>query len=262
MRLIAALAALLFSTVASAITSTADYSDMWWNPSESGWGANMIQQEEIIFVTFFVYDANGKPTWFVAPNTAYTGTSGGAQHFAGPLYSTTGPYFGAAQFNPNSVTVTQVGNIAFDASTSTAGTLTYSVNGVNVFKSVQRQTWRTESIAGSYRGATIGTYTGCPGTSTIDNPNTLTITQTGSNVIINEFGTQAGAAYQCRYTGTLTQDGKVATITGSGICPPAIEVQDFAATNVLTGPDFISMTFTTRASTCRLNGRMGGMREP
>ena len=66
MRLIATLAILLCSTAASAITTSADYSDMWWNPNESGWGANMIQQEDVIFVTFFVYDSTGKPTWFVA----------------------------------------------------------------------------------------------------------------------------------------------------------------------------------------------------
>jgi hypothetical protein len=261
MRLIAIVAALLYSTLASAITVSADFSDLWFNPNESGWGANMIQQEEIVFVTIFVYDTNGQPTWFVGPDTAFTGATGLTQHFTGPLYRTTGPYFGAATFNAASVNVVQVGTVSFDAPTSTTGTLTYSVNGVTVTKSVQRQTWRTESIAGSYRGATIGTFTGCPGTSSVDNPNTLTITQTGTSVIINEFGTQAGVAYSCRYTGTLTQNGKVATITGTGICPPAIEVQAFIATNVLAGQDFVTMALETDLSTCRFLGRIGGMRE-
>jgi hypothetical protein len=257
MKLVAALLALLCSTLASAISTPSDYSDMWWNPNESGWGANMIQQEEIIFVTLFVYDSSGQPTWFVGPNTAHAGTVAGAQHFTGPLYKTTGPYFGTAPFTASSVVVTQVGTVTFDAATSSTGTLTYSVNGVNVTKSVQRQTWATENLAGTYRGATIGTFTGCPGTSTVDNANTLTITQTGTNVTINEFGSN----YSCRYNGALTQNGKIAAIVGTGNCSDG-GFQNFNADNVLAGKDFISMTFRLDVSSCHFEGRIGGMREP
>ncbi|HEY3585288.1 MAG TPA: hypothetical protein VGL90_13045, partial [Casimicrobiaceae bacterium] len=41
-------------------------SDLWWVPSESGWGVQFVQQGALIFATMFVYDANGKPTWYVA----------------------------------------------------------------------------------------------------------------------------------------------------------------------------------------------------
>jgi hypothetical protein len=255
MKLIAALAIFLYSGIASAVTVTTDFSDMWWNPNESGWGANMIQQGDTIFVTLFVYDASGQPTWFVGPNTGYTGSGGGAQHFSGLLYKVTGPYYGTF-FNPSSVNAVQVGSVSFDANTQSTGTLTYSVNGVNVTKSVQRQTWRTENLAGSYRGATIGTFTGCPGTSTVDIPTTYTVTQTATNVIVNEFGPN----YTCRYTGTLTQTGKIATIVGLGTCTDG-STQNFTATNVQAGQDFFSMAMTTDVSTCHFAGRMGGMRE-
>jgi hypothetical protein len=257
MRLIVALAALLCSTLASAIAITPDYSDVWWNPSESGWGANIIQQDDTIFVTLFVYDSNGRPTWFVGPDTSYGGTVGGAQHFTGALYSVTGPYFGNLQFNAAGVNAVQVGSVTFDASTPFAGTLSYSVNGVNVTKSVQRQTLRTDNIAGTYRGATIGAYTHCPGTTLVDFPTTLTIVQTGPSVTINEFG----PGYTCRYTGVLTQAGKLASILGTGTCSDG-SFQNFSASNVQAGQDFVSMAFAADVSTCRFNGRMGGMREP
>ncbi|HLX23194.1 MAG TPA: hypothetical protein VKR38_07610 [Usitatibacter sp.] len=258
-----ALAATLFSTLASAVTVSTDYTDMWWNPAESGWGANVTQQGDIIFVTLFVYDTNNKPTWFIGPSTQYDGVVSGKDHFTGGFYSVTGPYFGAPVFDPKAVGVTQVGNVSLDFSNSTTGTLTYNVGGVNITKQVQRQTWRTDSVAGQYRGATIGTFTTCNGAtspSTIDNPVTLTITQVASSITISEIGTQNGTAYSCRYTGILTQNGKMGTIVGTELCDTN-PTQDFTASNVQVDQNGISMTLTTDFSTCHFAGRMGGMRQ-
>src|SRR5207344_3421407 len=138
---------------------TRDYSDLWYIPTESGWGANMIQQGGIIFLTMFVYNTNSLPVWYVASSLEFQG--GGSQRFTGPLYQTSGPFFGNGIFDQSSVTVTQVGTATFTATSANTGTLTYSVNGVNVTKNVTRQTWRTESIAGVYQGGTIGTYSNC-----------------------------------------------------------------------------------------------------
>jgi len=262
MKMILAAIAASVSTLAGAVTVTTDFSDMWWIPSESGWGANMIQQGDTIFVTLFVYDSSNKAVWYVGPATTYGGTINGAQHFTGPLYSVTGPYFGASTFDPGSVGVTQVGNVSFDAPASATGTLAYSVNGVNVTKNVQRQTWRNDTLAGTYRGASIGTYTRCPGTTTIDFPNTLTITQVASSVIINEFGTGfGGTAYSCRYTGTYTQSGKLGTITGTETCSDG-SLQSFTASNIQVSADSVSMAIVSDVSVCHFSGRIGGMREP
>ena len=32
---------------------TADYSDLWWNPNESGWGLNIAHQGDILFTSWF-----------------------------------------------------------------------------------------------------------------------------------------------------------------------------------------------------------------
>ena len=34
-----------------------NYQDLWWNPAESGWGVNFTHQGDIIFATWFTYDA-------------------------------------------------------------------------------------------------------------------------------------------------------------------------------------------------------------
>jgi hypothetical protein len=220
----------------------------------------MIQQGDIIFVTLFVYQSNSQPTWFVGPSTQWSGTG---SHFTGPLYSTTGPYFGGG-FDPHAVGVTQVGTVTFDGgSGATTGTLAYSVNGVNVTKSVQRQTWRSDNIAGQYRGATIGTFTNCNGAtvpSSIDNPVTLTVTQVASSITISEIGTQDGAAYSCRYSGILSQNGKMGTIVGTELCGTN-PTQDFTASSVQVDQNGLSMTLVADFSTCHFSGRMGGMRQ-
>ena len=71
MKTIASLAAaLLAATLGTA--RAGQYSDLWWNPQESGWGLNLVQQDETAFVTLFVYDAENRPTWYFAEG--YTGT--------------------------------------------------------------------------------------------------------------------------------------------------------------------------------------------
>ena len=55
-------------------TST-DVSDLWWNPAESGWGLQMVQESGFVFATLFIYGQDGRPTWataemqFVGPAT-------------------------------------------------------------------------------------------------------------------------------------------------------------------------------------------------
>src|SRR5262245_59182253 len=42
---------------------------VWWKvpaSSESGWGINFSHQGDIIFATWFTYDSNRNPQWFIA----------------------------------------------------------------------------------------------------------------------------------------------------------------------------------------------------
>ncbi len=36
-----------------------DYTDIWYDAAESGWGVNLVQSDAFIFGTFFVYAPNG-----------------------------------------------------------------------------------------------------------------------------------------------------------------------------------------------------------
>ncbi len=42
--------------------------DLWWNPAESGWGMTLHQQYSNVFVTWFLFDAQGESTWLTVPD--------------------------------------------------------------------------------------------------------------------------------------------------------------------------------------------------
>jgi hypothetical protein len=109
-----------------------DYTDLWWNPSESGWGMAMAQQFGITFLAWYVYDNSGRPTWRVATCTM-SGSS-----CSGTLYRTTGPVFGPS-FDPAQVQATAAGTILVIFTDANNAILTYTVGGVTTTKSITRQ---------------------------------------------------------------------------------------------------------------------------
>jgi hypothetical protein len=114
-----------------------NYQDLWWNPSESGWGVNITHQQDVLFATLFTYNANGQPMWYVMSD----GERVAAGRYSGTLYRTTGPAFDAVPWTPaNSV---EVGNMSFTFSDGNTGTMTYTVGGVQVVKQIQRQVFST-----------------------------------------------------------------------------------------------------------------------
>ena len=88
-----------------------NYSDIWWNPSESGWGLTVSDHETQLFAVWYTYLASGKPTWFVIPGGTF---SAGRRLFTGDVYSTTGPCYSAPAFDPALVRTTRVGTATID----------------------------------------------------------------------------------------------------------------------------------------------------
>jgi hypothetical protein len=119
----------------------ANYEGLWWNApagSESGWGINFEHQGDIIFATWFTYDATGKGWWLVmtAPKSA---AKAAGDTYSGTLYQTHGPAFNAVPFSPAQVTPTAVGNGTLTFSDTSNGTFSYTVNGISQAKSITRQ---------------------------------------------------------------------------------------------------------------------------
>ena len=118
-----------------------NYTDLWWNKDESGWGLNINHQDDILFTTLFTYDADGTPMWLVGSNVARQADGS----YRGDLFRTTGPVFSANPWNPAQVGVATVGTIRLTFASTSSATLEYSVNGVPVTKQVEPQRFSTPS---------------------------------------------------------------------------------------------------------------------
>lgn len=186
-----------------------DYTDIWYIPAESGWGVNLVQADDVIFATFFVYGQNKQPTWFVA--TIGKDANG---NFSGSLYTTVGPYYGGP-WDPAIYMPSLAGTATFVPTSPYAGTLTYSIiNGPTVVKSIQRQTLKTIALGGTYTGGQAGGYSQCDNSSDngpyTDTYDPLQVTHANGAVTF-VFTYKSGAT--CTMAGNLTQIGQLYQIS-------------------------------------------------
>lgn len=218
MRSIRNMLAAVAIAVAAIPALAGQYSDLWWNPQESGWGLNVVQQDEIAFVTMFVYGPDGKPTWYVASDARVIAYGAGGQpHFQGALYKTEGPWHGGA-FDPTKVKRTVVGQVTLETLARDRMRVHYSAEGVNnQVKEVVRLTWQAPVVAATYAAQFILRQS-FPG----EVPYGTRVFQAE---VLMHF--DAGQAFmrvddhlgvRCEYRGPFAQTGKLAKVTGTFTC--------------------------------------------
>ncbi len=117
------------------LAQTTNLQDLWWavNP-ESGWGVNFTHQGNVIVLTWFTYDADGKGLWMIAVLTLQPSGA-----YEGPLRTVTGPPFNAVPFDPNQVVRTTVGTATVTVTDGNQATFTYTVGDVTQSKPITRQ---------------------------------------------------------------------------------------------------------------------------
>ena len=241
--------------------STSDFSDQWWVPSESGWGASVQQQAGTLFIDLMVYASDGKPAWFVAAAYQQANVPAGHTVFAGDLYATTGPSPGGA-FDPTLVDARKVGALTFDASNVNNATLSYTIDGTPVVKNVSRQTWSYENLGGEYDAVW---FTRCLGIPEYPSPFDWTVTITtvrhnaDNTVSINLSCPMCWTKFSHEFRGTYTQAGHLGQITADLVAPDAgsITIVEIAKTTAgFTGR--FAGTMTISGLTCQtVDGRIG-----
>jgi hypothetical protein len=130
----------IFGQVAD-LTKVTNYTDLWWNPNESGWGINLAHQGDTIFAAWYTYGGDGTPMWLVTTAVkSETGT------YAGDLYRTVGPAGPGVQATP-------VGAATFSFANGNNGTFAYSVQlagmstAVTQTKPITRQIFTMPGVA-------------------------------------------------------------------------------------------------------------------
>ncbi len=115
-----------------------NYQDLWWNPQESGWGVNFTHQGDIIFATWFTYDAARQPWWLIAQLDKVA-----ERVYSGPVSTVTGPPFDAVPFpaggSPGGAVETPIGTATATFADGNSASFAYTVNGTAQTKAITRQ---------------------------------------------------------------------------------------------------------------------------
>ena len=102
-----------------------NFTSLWWNPGEPGWGLALSHQGERTFGILFVYDKDDRPAWLVM--------SSGTEKARGT--------FGGKLFRAERGRIEEAGTMTLKFSTGNDGVLTYRVDGADVEKAITRQTY-------------------------------------------------------------------------------------------------------------------------
>ncbi|MDR2711306.1 MAG: hypothetical protein LBB65_08335 [Burkholderiales bacterium] len=240
----AAIAALaLFLTLPAHAVEYIDYTDIWVDANatigESGFGINFVQggnSFDYIFATFFIYDpATGNPVWV----TGELSRSSGITPFIGNIYRTQGdPTINP--FAPKNTVTTPIGIVTFSPTSSTTGTLVYTITDprTTTTLNLQRLTLTPTVLNGTYFGGNTVSSTNCSSSGnnkTYYNTASVEIAkQAGSTQATYTFTMQddAGYLYTCTMKGTLIQEGRFQKINNASyVCYSGnSKVVDYTAT--------------------------------
>ena len=190
-----------------------NYTDVYYDILEPGWGAFLIQSDTFQFIAFFIYGQDGKPIWYTAQLT-----DDGTGNYTGTLYAITGTYYA----NPwQGYTINPAGTASFTPSDLYHATLTYTVNGVGtITKAMQRQTLTAEKMSANYSGSMAGSISGCTNPAA-DDPMFrgrygLAVTQNADTSIslMFTFVDAAHAGIVCTAAGPINHFGRLYQVAG------------------------------------------------
>jgi len=114
-----------------------NYTDLWWSPSESGWGLSLFHGPfNDVFGTWMVYGIDGKPTWYVLGSGKWTSANTHTTYEA-KVFRTSGPHFGQL-FESRKVGFEPVGNATIEFRDAMTGVFRFDIEGVSGMKNITR----------------------------------------------------------------------------------------------------------------------------
>lgn len=193
---------------------------LWWNANESGWGATITQQSNILFVTMFVYDTAGNPLWYTVSCTISAASCVGEMiKFSGGATPTT-------TWNGSGVTFSKVGTMTLNFTGNDTGTMSYILDGLGAGRQITRQIFGppppvAPRLAGQWQGAIIETRSNC--SQAQNNGGRATYGQYDIGMGVGTSGaitiSLAGVTgLQCSYNGTFTTNGARLLANGTVSC--------------------------------------------
>ena len=252
---LAAVAVSMASITLPTVAHANNYQDLWWNPSESGWGINISQQGDVMFATWFIYGANSQPTWIFLSRAERSGPLGNT--FAGEIsQAISGSPFSAVPFVPSTANANfrPVGDARLVFSDARTGTLTYTFDGVQVVKQITRQFLGVINLTGTYYGGLFRTAV-CANSGVSNSIYSISHTPSLGTATIIEVGGNL-----CRFTGVLNQFGS--TFEGSGTYTCQGEVGTWTGSEGTRGESTFSIKLSLQTGAGICTSTFGGFRSP
>lgn len=116
-------------------STASNYTDLWWNPAQQGWGLNILHQGSTIFFAWYTYGFDLRPMWVTGlgqrqANGSFTG------ELTRPLTGTPWPQINGAP--ATAIPVPTVGNFTLSFSNGETGTFSYTLDGNTQTRSIRR----------------------------------------------------------------------------------------------------------------------------
>jgi hypothetical protein len=112
-----------------------DYSGLWWDPDEPGWGVSVVQTpDNRVFAAWFTFDAQSQPTWMVMPQAAWKSSVA----LEGAIYRARGSAFDAP-YDAARFGVDAAGTLRLEFGADGGATATFTVDGQTIVKPLRRQ---------------------------------------------------------------------------------------------------------------------------
>jgi hypothetical protein len=260
------LAAAFLGVVLATLASPAragTYTDLWGDPHESGWGMNVVQQDNIAFISLFVYGRDGTPRWYFASDAEIVAIApGDLPIFSGTLYRATGPWQGGI-FDPRAVDIQPAGTISLEALSKSRLRVEYHADDATITKVVERITWGESTAGGAYSG-TFRLRESIPagrivGTLVYQGDIELAIISGDAVMTVLD-----NLQRNCVYTGKLTRSGSLSGFSGlfrCGFLGQPEEEGTFAVSEMETTTHGLTGFLRAESPARVLSGRFGAARD-
>jgi hypothetical protein len=255
LRTVAFAVGVAFAGGAHASATLTNFSDLWWMPSQSGWGLNVAQQDDLMYLTFYVFGRDSQPTWYTALVVHQGTQANGDELFAGPMFRSTGPSH-AGPYDPALVQTASVGQAQFRATSTTTASLSYQINDVNgpisTTRAIERFQLREDNLGGRYLGGTSDVTSHCQPAAN----NGFVSEESGPFTVVHVGTLVEIRGPRCTYVGHRQQTGQVSRIEADYSCSDGAHGQ-VVFFDVRVEPGGLSGRYAGNGSSCDFSGNIG-----
>ena len=258
---------------AVAVAPTPDFTGLWYDPSQPGWGIHLTTQGNTTFGVLFVYDATHASEWLVSTIMPGGEFPGLGALYSGLVFRTAGPSY-LSPTDPTLFTANSIGNFGLFQNAAPGLTLKFNDGMTNVNRIIQPQTWSTNAAE------LVGTFDGgvflkggaqcplpCPPDGCTPFPpgnQKITISAGASSSTVN-IAWATGTANACTMAATYTQVGQSGTLIGPLQCASGGGALATIGTLTVSPVSLGAMGFSGAASLptpgCTYEGTIGGARD-